>query len=201
MPCELSSNSGFTSTMGDVPNSSCMNGMSMASVKSEEMAGHEMHSEYIYVTRDSLQRLIDFQGRCTAVGTTSVRTLESLYYIGIKLLHQPDLTEDQLFTLCGQMRALYSRELLESNPINDMLYRLEQEIELYKDEKISVSSFVIEPAEDVEYTVISDKKRANVEFHFTLKGAKVNRLPEEIMLEEDDKREFKIIGWRAHEKK
>ena len=65
-------------------------------VKSEEMAGHEMHSEYIYVTRDSLQRLIDFQGRCTAVGTTSVRTLESLYYIGIKLLHQPDLTEDQL---------------------------------------------------------------------------------------------------------
>lgn len=65
-------------------------------VKSEEMAGHEMHSEYIYVTRDSLQRLIDFQGRCTAVGTTSVRTLESLYYIGIKLLHQPDLTENQL---------------------------------------------------------------------------------------------------------
>lgn len=125
----------------------------------------------------------------------------NVYCSIVKCMYTEDLTEDQLFTLCGQMRALYSRELLESNPINDMLYRLEQEIELYKDEKISVSSFVIEPAEDVEYTVISDKKRANVEFHFTLKGAKVNRLPEEIMLEEDDKREFKIIGWRAHEKK
>ena len=125
----------------------------------------------------------------------------NVYCSIVKCMYTEDLTEDQLFTLCGQMRALYSRELLESNPINDMLYRLEQEIELYKDEKISVSSFVIEPAEDVEYTVISDKKRANVEFHFTLKGAKVSRLPEEIMLEEDDKREFKIIGWRAHEKK
>ena len=125
----------------------------------------------------------------------------NVYCSIVKCMYTEDLTEDQLFTLCGQMRALYSRELLESNPINDMLYRLEQEIELYKDEKISVSSFIIEPAEDVEYTVISDKKRANVEFHFTLKGAKVSRLPEEIMLEEDDKREFKIIGWRAHEKK
>ena len=124
----------------------------------------------------------------------------NVYCSIVKCMYTEDLTEDQLFTLCGQMRALYSRELLESNPINDMLYRLEQEIELYKDEKITVSSFVIEPAEDVEYTVISDKKRANVEFHFTLKGAKVSRLPEEIMLEEDDKREFKIIGWRAHEK-
>ena len=123
-----------------------------------------------------------------------------MYCSIVKCMYTEDLTEDQLFTLCGQMRALYSRKLLESNPINDMLYRLEQEIELYKDEKITVSSFVIEPAEDVEYTVISDKKRANVEFHFTLKGAKVSRLPEEIMLEEDDKREFKIIGWRAHEK-
>lgn len=125
----------------------------------------------------------------------------NVYCSIVKCMYTEDLTEDQLFTLCGQMRALYSRELLESNPINDMLYRLEQEIELYKDEKITVSSFVIEPAEDVEYTVISDKKRANVEFHFTLKGAKVSRLPEEIMLEEDDKREFKIIGWRAHDKK
>ncbi|MCR5828758.1 MAG: hypothetical protein K6F93_00200 [Lachnospiraceae bacterium] len=125
----------------------------------------------------------------------------NVYCSIVKCMYTDDLTEDQLFTLCGQMRALYSRELLESNPINDMLYRLEQEIELYKDEKITVSSFVIEPAEDVEYAVVSDKKRANVEFHFTLKGAKVNRLPEEILLEEDDKREFKIIGWRAHEGK
>ncbi|MCR5432603.1 MAG: hypothetical protein K6E95_08600 [Lachnospiraceae bacterium] len=119
----------------------------------------------------------------------------------VKCMYTQDLTEDQLFTLCGQMRALYSRELLESNPLNDMLYRLEQEIDDYKEKEIEIASYVVEPAEDVEYTVVGNKKRANVEFHFTLKGKANTRLPEEVLLEEDEKREFKIIGWRAHEGK
>ena len=125
----------------------------------------------------------------------------SVYCSIVKCMYTDDLTEDQLFTLCGQMRALYSRELLESNPINDMLYRLEEEIDDFRDKDISIASFVVEPAEDVEYSVVGNKKRANVEFHFTLKGKAGTRLPEELLLEEDEKREFKIIGWRAHEGK
>ena len=65
-------------------------------VKSENVADHEMHSEHISVTRDTILRLIAHEGKAIAVGTTSVRTLESLYYVGCKLLHQPDLTEEQL---------------------------------------------------------------------------------------------------------
>jgi S-adenosylmethionine:tRNA ribosyltransferase-isomerase len=65
-------------------------------VKSAEIEGHEMHSEYIYVSRSSIEKLIRHGGRCTAVGTTSVRTLESLYYIGIKILQNPDIDEDSL---------------------------------------------------------------------------------------------------------
>lgn len=52
-------------------------------VKSEEIEGHTMHSEWIAVRREIIERLIAHDGRCIAVGTTSVRTLESLYYIGI----------------------------------------------------------------------------------------------------------------------
>lgn len=52
-------------------------------VKSEEIEGHTMHSEWIAVRREIVERLIAHGGRCIAVGTTSVRTLESLYYIGI----------------------------------------------------------------------------------------------------------------------
>ncbi|MDO4211597.1 MAG: S-adenosylmethionine:tRNA ribosyltransferase-isomerase [Bacteroidales bacterium] len=52
-------------------------------VKSEEIEGHTMHSEWIAVRREIIERLIAHGGRCIAVGTTSVRTLESLYYIGI----------------------------------------------------------------------------------------------------------------------
>lgn len=65
-------------------------------VKSEEIEGHEMHTEYISVTRGTLQKLIAHDGKAIAVGTTSVRTLESLYHIGVTLLNNPDATEEEL---------------------------------------------------------------------------------------------------------
>ena len=65
-------------------------------VKSEHIGDHEMHSEWIYVPRNVVEALLRHRGECTAVGTTSVRTLESLYYIGKKILARPDATEDEL---------------------------------------------------------------------------------------------------------
>lgn len=65
-------------------------------VKSEEIEGHEMHTEFISVRRETVQKLINHKGCAIAVGTTSVRTLESLYYMGLKVMHHPDLTEAQL---------------------------------------------------------------------------------------------------------
>lgn len=65
-------------------------------VKSEEIADHEMHTEYISVHRQTLEKLIAHGGKAIAVGTTSVRTLESLYYMGVKLHDNPDLDEEGL---------------------------------------------------------------------------------------------------------
>jgi S-adenosylmethionine:tRNA ribosyltransferase-isomerase len=65
-------------------------------VKSEEMQGHEMHTEYISVHRKTIAKLLSHDCRAIAVGTTSVRTLESLYYMGVKVKEQPNLPEDQL---------------------------------------------------------------------------------------------------------
>lgn len=65
-------------------------------VKSEEIEGHTMHTEFISVGRRTLERLIAHDGEAIAVGTTSVRTLESLYYMGAKLIARPDLSEEQL---------------------------------------------------------------------------------------------------------
>ena len=61
-------------------------------VKSEEIEGHEMHTEYIAVRRETLQKLISHDACAIAVGTTSVRTLESLYYMGLKVLRNPAVT-------------------------------------------------------------------------------------------------------------
>ena len=46
--------------------------------------------------RQTLEKLIKHEAKAIAVGTTSVRTLESLYYIGAKLAHNPHLTEAEL---------------------------------------------------------------------------------------------------------
>ncbi|MBQ9285025.1 MAG: S-adenosylmethionine:tRNA ribosyltransferase-isomerase [Bacteroidaceae bacterium] len=65
-------------------------------VKSERIEGHEMHAEWVYVPRSAVEALLNHGGECTAVGTTSVRTLESLYYIGKKITANPEATEDEL---------------------------------------------------------------------------------------------------------
>ncbi len=65
-------------------------------VKSEEIEGHDMHTEYISVNRSTIEKLIAHGGEAIAVGTTSVRTLESLYHMGASLLQHPELTEEQL---------------------------------------------------------------------------------------------------------
>ena len=55
-------------------------------VKSEEIGEHDMHTEHIAVKRGTIQRLLKHGCQAIAVGTTSVRTLESLYYMGVKAL-------------------------------------------------------------------------------------------------------------------
>lgn len=65
-------------------------------VKSEEIEGHEMHTEYISVHKQTIEKLIAHHGEAIAVGTTSVRTLESLYYIGLILSQNPDASEEEL---------------------------------------------------------------------------------------------------------
>ncbi len=52
-------------------------------VKSEEIGGHDMHTEHIAVRRQTIEKLLAHGCEATAVGTTSVRTLESLYYMGV----------------------------------------------------------------------------------------------------------------------
>lgn len=54
-------------------------------VKAEEIGGHAMHAEKVEVSKEFIKNLIENLGNVVAVGTTSVRTLESLYYLGVQL--------------------------------------------------------------------------------------------------------------------
>ena len=57
-------------------------------VKSSLVSEHTMHREPFVVTLDFLNKLLEHKGKLVAVGTTSVRTLESLYYVGVKCLEK-----------------------------------------------------------------------------------------------------------------
>jgi S-adenosylmethionine:tRNA ribosyltransferase-isomerase len=54
-------------------------------VRARQISDHDMHLEHFFVTIDTIYDLIENQGRIIAVGTTSVRTLESLYWLGVRV--------------------------------------------------------------------------------------------------------------------
>ncbi|MFZ9388178.1 MAG: S-adenosylmethionine:tRNA ribosyltransferase-isomerase [Chitinophagaceae bacterium] len=59
-------------------------------VKSERMQEHEMHAEWMDVSRETIENILQHQeDPIVAVGTTSMRTLESLYWLGVKILRHP----------------------------------------------------------------------------------------------------------------
>ena len=65
-------------------------------VKSKEIEGHMMHTEFFSVKKTTIEKLIHYHASAIAVGTTSVRTLESLYYIGCKLANNPEYSSELL---------------------------------------------------------------------------------------------------------
>jgi S-adenosylmethionine:tRNA ribosyltransferase-isomerase len=77
-------------------------------VKSETISGHEMHSEHFYLNRQFLNKLIQTKGKKIAVGTTSVRTLESLYWLGVQAHRNPQIKVEDL--LVAQWEAYQENE-------------------------------------------------------------------------------------------
>ncbi len=66
-------------------------------VKAAIMQEHEMHAEWIDVNVNAIENLIaNINNGIVAVGTTSLRTIESLYWIGVKVLLHPSLQQLQL---------------------------------------------------------------------------------------------------------
>ena len=66
-------------------------------VKADTMKDHEMHSEFIEVDTVLIQQLLQQETiPIIAVGTTSLRTLESIYWLGVKILNQSDIFDHSL---------------------------------------------------------------------------------------------------------
>lgn len=91
-------------------------------VKTEAIGDHEMHTEHIAVRRQTIERLIEHGARAIAVGTTSVRTLESLYYMGLKakeIMQKNPLVKDVSDSLDGD--ELHINQWMPYEEGNDLL--------------------------------------------------------------------------------
>ncbi len=96
-------------------------------VKSSDVADHPMHREPFVVTLDLLRKIRHRSGKIVAVGTTSVRTLESLYYVGVSCIEKgkPEdveqwapYTRDCRYTTEESLDALIA--YLESNSLAEL---------------------------------------------------------------------------------
>jgi S-adenosylmethionine:tRNA ribosyltransferase-isomerase len=64
-------------------------------VKSDTLAQHNMHAEFIDVTASTIEALTRAE-KIYAVGTTSLRTMESLYWMGVKTSQNPEIDKHEL---------------------------------------------------------------------------------------------------------
>lgn len=61
-------------------------------IKSADYTDHVMHEELIDVGVKDIENVLQHLGKVIAVGTTSLRTIESLYWMGVKTLNNPEIT-------------------------------------------------------------------------------------------------------------
>lgn len=94
-------------------------------VKSETLAEHVMHTEYFSIKKTTVEQLIKKTGHVFAVGTTSVRSLESLYCIGEILAKNPDVNLDELSVSQWQAYSENSGQLSVNDALNNILNYLE----------------------------------------------------------------------------
>ena len=92
-------------------------------VKSETIEDHVMHSEFISVSKNTILNLLNNKGALIAVGTTSVRTLESLYYIGAQLEEDKDA---DLQVSQWQPYAASNNKITAEKALNNILTYLER---------------------------------------------------------------------------
>ncbi len=84
-------------------------------VKSGNIEGHEMHTEHYYVNKSTIQALAKDDSKIVAVGTTSVRCLESIYWVGKKIMNDPVISQEKLYT--GQWEPYEDKKDIPRNEI------------------------------------------------------------------------------------
>ncbi len=109
-------------------------------VKSATLRDHEMHAEWIEVNVDIIEKILSHpENTIVAVGTTSLRTLESLYWLGLKAYLQPGITELRL-----SQWEIYEEPLINNTiPVKQALLALLKWLQQNNHNKLLTSTQVL----------------------------------------------------------
>ncbi len=103
-------------------------------VLTEKVSEHNMHTEHFFVDRGLIKRMIVAKGKIVAVGTTSVRALESIYFIGLKILYnEPDFHISQFYPYMCKYDV----------PVSESLQAIISYMDKNKMEKITASTQIM----------------------------------------------------------
>ena len=86
------------------------------------MEQHEMHAEFIDIDISSIKKIMRYADKfITAVGTTSLRTIESLYWMGVKIIYRKDIPQDELVIQQWDPYEIPAENISSSEALNALL--------------------------------------------------------------------------------
>lgn len=119
------------------------------------------------------------------------------YYCEItKAFYNESYTDEELTDLAMKIRELYDEELLENNPKDQYLIDIRTDIQSFRQQKCTISSYSTSSSVDVEYFTTDGYEFAKLYCMFTLRqGTNLQYTTEQFLLRKDDSGHWKIYGW------
>ena len=117
-------------------------------VKSETLGDHEMHAEYFQVSAALIRQLAETEKRTKiAVGTTTLRTLESVYWLGVKVFQDKNIDAEELMLDQWEATALNRLSITVKESLDALLMWMEKrELETF----FSKTQLIITPGYEVK---------------------------------------------------
>lgn len=128
------------------------------------------------------------------------REVVKLYSRIISCFYKEQYSEDEQKLLAMQAQKLMDEELLEHNEYEEYYNNLCQDIEEYKENERTISSYMLDSSSDVEYKTFQEKEYAFIKCIYFTKGKEgTAKVPEQYVMRQDEAGRWKILFWKMIE--
>lgn len=127
----------------------------------------------------------------------TVREVVKVYCRLTMCLYNEEFDEEQVEALTRQLRCLYDEELLAENDEQTHFAGIKGDIAHYQSNKMSINSYTVDRASDIQYKTSDSGETAGINMYFTInENGSFKRSYQEFILRKDTGGKWKILGWR-----